>query len=108
MKLKGDISPGHYLNPTKETPSFIEVLDKGKAEVLSLSDDFIKIRFKGKKLKELIGVKRSNDEWLWSPSKAAPEVDKTEKRVEFELNLPIENVEVSKGKDGKEKRLITG
>lgn len=107
MKLEGDIGPGHYLNPTKQTPSFIEVLDKGKAEITGLSDDFIKIRFKGKKLKGLIGIKRSNAEWLWSASDPAPKIEGATKRYEFRLNLPVDVIEVKKDSEGNELRLVT-
>lgn len=105
MKLTGTVAPGHYLNPTKETPSNIEALDRGKAEVLSISDDLIKVRFKGPKLKGLFVVKRNNGEFLWSPSAEASET--TEKRVQFEMFIPFDHVRIEK-KAGEEKRLVTG
>lgn len=110
MDLTGAIKPGHYLNPTKETPSNIEKLDGGKAEVLSLSGDLVKVKLSGKKLKGVYAATRNNDEWLWAPSEEAPrtKIRETEKRIEFELHIPFDRVWVEKGKDGKEKRLVTG
>ena len=109
LELIGDIKPGHYLNPTKETPSVIEMLDRGKAEVISLLDDRIKVRFKGGKLSGIYVVKRNNSEYLWSPVGTAPKTKtEVEKQVDFELFIPIHKVEVKKAADGKEKRLVTG
>lgn len=109
MKLSGEISPGHYLNPTKDTPSLINLLDSGKAEVTSMSKDLIEVRFGGKKLKGIFVIKRNNDEWLWSPGKEEPKTEDTEKRIQFELTLPIVETAVQKAKKGKkEKRLVTG
>lgn len=108
LRLTGDIKPGHYLNPTKETPSVIEALDSGKAEVMELTDDLVKVRFKGKKLKGLYTIKRNNSEHLWSPAQVAPEAKTdVEKQVDFEMLIPIHRIEVKKA-DGKEKRLVTG
>ena len=105
MDLSGRISPGHYLNPTKATPSFIEVLDRGPAKVLAMSDDLIKVNFFGSDLKGLYIVERNADEWLWTPSQEAPQ---TEKRDElFEVYFPFEYVRVEKAQ-GAERRLVTG
>lgn len=112
MAVEGPIKPGHYLNPTKSTPSAIEVLDKGKAKVLSLSKDFIRVQIEGRKLKGLFEVTRDNAEkWLMAPTKAAPEVNaepdgaEVEKRAQELADaswfVPIQKVD-------KEKRLVTG
>ncbi len=106
MKLEGNVPPGHYLNPTKQTPSTIEIQDKGKAEVLALSDDLIKVQFKGGRLKGVYTLKRNNSEYLWERAQAAPEP--TTKRLEFELYIPFDHIEVRKAADGTEKRLVTG
>lgn len=108
MKLSGDIAPGHYLNPTKETPSNIEILDSGKAEVLSLTDDLVKVQFKGDKLKGIYTVKRNNSEHLWESAQAAPSTKEVEKQFDFELYIPFDHVEIRKSADGTEKRLVTG
>jgi len=47
---EGELPPGSKLNPTKATPSKIELLDKGKATLLS-EGSFKKFILKGKKMK---------------------------------------------------------
>jgi len=107
MNLAGPIKPSHYLNPTKTTPSNIEILDSGKASVFSYSNEFIKVQLKGEKLKGLYQAKRSNDDWLWSRSKSGPEVKKDfdkivdEFQTEIAFHMPITKV-------NKEKQLVTG
>jgi Putative phage serine protease XkdF len=109
MDLSGKVPPGHYLNPTKETPSYIEVLDSGKAEVTSLSKDLVKVKFSGKELKGMYLVTRNADEWLWEKEQEAPKTQKTAKSLEneFEIYFPFEYVRVEKRGDS-EKRLVTG
>ena len=88
MGLEGELKPGHYLNPTKDTPSAIDILDQGKASVLSASPDFIKIRLDGKRLKGLFGLTRNGTEWLWEPAQAAPDTQKGDRwSVGFEVPI---------------------
>lgn len=100
MKLEGKIKPGHYLNPTKETPSSIEILDKGKVEVLNLASDFLKMEFHGRQLEGLYQAKKNpeGDEWLFEPAQDKPEIKKGE-QVKTEVFVPIIKAE---------KRLVTG
>ena len=51
LTLEGDIPPQSPLNPSKDTPSAITVLDKGEAIILEDTQDFLRIDFKGKKFK---------------------------------------------------------
>lgn len=83
MDFKGDIKPGHYLNPTKDTPSKIETVDGGKASVLAIGNDFIKLKLEGKKLKDVFEVVRNPDakEWLFQPAKTEPDVEKADTLV---------------------------
>jgi site-specific DNA-adenine methylase len=104
MELQGPITAGHYLNPTKEIPSTIELLDSGKAEVLERTEELLKIQFNGEQLRRLVVAKRNESEWLWQSVEAEP----TTKAVDFELTIPFHHVEVQKGKNGVEKRLVTG
>jgi site-specific DNA-adenine methylase len=97
MTTEGDLKPGHYLNPTKETPSHLEILDSGKAEVLSISGSYLKVRIRGKKLSGLYGATRNNGEWLWAPTEEGPAVEK----YLVEMQVEIQKVE-------KWKRLATG
>jgi len=101
MEFQGAIKPGHYLNPTKETPSNIEILDSGKASVLAYSKDLIKVELKGKRLKGLYQAKRSDGDWLWSPIEPGPVVKEGDMRAQIRLEMPIAKVD-------KEKQLVTG
>lgn len=65
MELEGEIKPGHVLNSTKNTPSFIKVLDRGTCEVLENAPLFKKVRFYGKKLEGLWVATRSSLEDVW-------------------------------------------
>jgi hypothetical protein len=96
MDLEGEIKPGHYLNPTKDTPSRIEPLDQGKASVLSVSGDFVKVRLDGKRLKGVFALTRNGDEWLWQKSQAAPETEKRDERWKVGFEVPIMKVDEAK------------
>lgn len=50
MKVEGDVPPGSPLNPTKDTPSNITILDKGETFVLIDNETFKKFEFRGKKI----------------------------------------------------------
>jgi hypothetical protein len=51
---EGEVPPKSALNPTKNTPSLIQVLDQGEAIVLSEENrKFMKLKLTGKKLKGL-------------------------------------------------------
>ena len=70
---EGDIKPQTVLNPTKATPSKIEVVDKGTAVMLISEKELYKMMFKDSK--KLVGL------WLLSPeSKGAKiwKLDRTE------------------------------
>lgn len=108
MTLSGEIPAGHYLNPAKDAPSSVEPLDSGQAEVLSLTDDLVKVRFSGEELKGVYEAKRDGSEWTWQPGKEAPKLRFTEKRMEFNLTIPFDRVEIKKNAKGEEKRLVTG
>lgn len=85
------IRPGHSLNPTKETPSFITIQDSGTIEVLSDSDTFKKFNFHGKKLKGLWVMKREDpkSEW-WVFSRSETIGEKGGKEAEFtEVNYEV-------------------
>jgi len=48
-----EVEPGTDLNPTKDTPSWVELGDKGSVEILEQEAGFLKLRLGGKKLKGL-------------------------------------------------------
>lgn len=110
IDYEGEVKPGHYLNPTKDTPSQISIVDRGKASVMSESVDYIKIDFKGEQLKGLFQLQRNDGEWLWSEAQAAPTTKAVEEvampasepdQYEVRFGMPIMKVE-------KEKHLVTG
>lgn len=63
MDSEGYVKPGTKLNPTKATPSFIKVLDKGEAIMLIDSLDLKKIQFKGAKMKGTFLFKNIESYW---------------------------------------------
>jgi len=107
MSLEGEIKPGHYLNPTKETPSTIRVIDRGRASVLAESTDFLKVMVEGKELKGLFQAQRNRggDEFLWEPSQVAPTTRAAVKAEadQFEVSYEIPILKVDS-----EKREVTG
>jgi len=72
MTYEGEIKPGEPGNPTKKTPTFIEIIDKGTVTILEDSDQFKKYSFKGKKLKGLYVFKLekgTKNIWVFEKSK---------------------------------------
>ena len=57
-------------NPTKDTPSYIKILDKGSAVVFEDKENFKKFQFKGKKLSGLWIFKRENQSAFWIMKKS--------------------------------------
>lgn len=68
---EGEVPPGTKLNPTKATPSEIEVLDQGKATVL-IEDEVRKFILKGKHLKGVWFAFQQEGSNLWSIQKSEP------------------------------------
>ena len=58
------VKPGTPLNPTKNTPSFIKLLDSGKAIILIDEPDLKKVQFDGKDLKGVFLFKKAEDHWF--------------------------------------------
>jgi len=68
--VEGEVSPKSILNPSKNTPSRIEVLDRGKAIVLS-EGKFKKFMLKGKKLKGLWVAYQQEGSKMWTFERSA-------------------------------------
>ena len=66
---EGEIPPGTKLNPTKATPSEIEVLDQGKATIF-IEDTVRKFILKGKNLKGVWFAFQQEDSNLWTIQKS--------------------------------------
>jgi len=64
--IEGEVEPSTPLNPTKETPSFVERLDSGPVTILEDGDVFKKFEFRGKQLKGLwIAQRSSPQDAIW-------------------------------------------
>lgn len=63
FEIDGYIKPGTKLNPTKSTPSFMKILDKGNATILIDNEDTKKVQFRGAKLKGTFLFTNVNDSW---------------------------------------------
>jgi len=75
LTAEGFVAPGTSMNPTKDTPSFVEIVDRGECTVLINNRDFKKVQFKGTKLRGVWIMDRKNDNWLVERSQAAPRTD---------------------------------
>ena len=60
---EGYVKPNSRLNPTKDVPSFVKLLDKGNATFLEKSSQSMKVEFKGSKLKGIFSFTNVNDFW---------------------------------------------
>ena len=63
MNSEGYVKPGTKLNPTKVTPSFIKLLDRGEAIMLIDSPNLKKIQFNGAKMKGTFLFKNVENYW---------------------------------------------
>lgn len=87
------LKPGSKWNETKETPSFIEVLDRGDCMVYEDSREFKKIEFFGDKLKGLFIFKKEEPEMnIWLVERSSTPVSKG-----FERYVPIVKYNKKKG-----------
>jgi len=69
FSAEGEIKPKTRLNPTKETPCWIEKLDSGSFKVFDKKPSFIKVEFKGKKLGGLWAFSKKENVWEIERSK---------------------------------------
>jgi len=71
LTKEGEINPGSEENPTKDTPSKIEILANGQVKILVANDNFVRMQFNSKELKGLYVALRVPDSNLWTirPSK---------------------------------------
>jgi len=72
LTAEGFFPPGSYMNPTKDTPSFVEIVDAGRCELMVDEPDFKKVEFRGEKLRGVWILDRKNDNWLVARTQAAP------------------------------------
>lgn len=97
MDVNGRTSKKHYINKAIASASAVEILDNGKATVVSETDELIEVIFKGNLLNGLYKIDKVEDNWQLS------------RAGNFNnFNLSIEKHELKKAEDGKELRLVTG
>jgi hypothetical protein len=61
------VPPNSPLNPTKNTPSHIVILDQGDATVLSEENGkFVKLKIKGQKLNGLFFIAQQEGSKMWT------------------------------------------
>lgn len=70
MNFKGEIPPGEEGNPNKKIDAHIEILDKGKVNLIENTERFISMKFHGTKLKGFWISKRANRLWIFEISQA--------------------------------------
>lgn len=63
FNFEGQIPPEHPVNPLKRLPMDQEILDRGEAIILENLSDFVKIIFKGKRLKGTWAFQSINGMW---------------------------------------------
>lgn len=78
MDFEGIIGPEEPGHPAeiKKLPLHVQIIDKGKAQVIEDSDTFKSLQFKGKSLKGYYILKREGPEskfWVWEKSKLPTE-----------------------------------
>lgn len=97
MDVNGRTSKKHYINKAIASASAVEILDNGKATVVSETDELIEVIFKGNLLNGLYKIDKVDRNWQLS------------RAGNFNnFNLSIEKHELKKAEDGKELRLVTG
>lgn len=71
-----EVKPMTLLNPTKATPCRIELIDNGSCIIYQDSPEFLKVKFKGKKLEGLFIGKKEPNTNFWEFETASSPVNK--------------------------------
>jgi hypothetical protein len=66
------------MNPTKDTPSFVEVVDRGECRLLVDEPALLKVEFRGKTLRGAWLLERKNSNWHVRRVESAPVPEKQE------------------------------
>jgi len=80
LDAEGFQPPGTPLNPTKDTASFIAIVDSGPCTLLIDEPGLKKVEFKGGVLKAVVLLEKKNDHWLVERVEAGPNVSHKEDR----------------------------
>jgi hypothetical protein len=72
LEAEGFFPPGSYMNPTKDTPSFVEIVDRGECRPLADQPALLKVEFEGKALRGTWFLKKKNANWHVRRAATAP------------------------------------
>ena len=78
MEAEGFFPPGSYMNPTKDTLSFVEVVDRGDCRLLVDQPGLVKVEFDGKALRGAWLLEKKNSNWHVRRVQAAPKAEEKE------------------------------
>jgi DNA adenine methylase len=78
LEAEGFYPPGSFMNPTKDTPSFVEVVDKGACRLLVDEPGLVKVAFEGEKLQGAWLLEKKNSNWHVRRVREAPAAEKRE------------------------------
>jgi len=100
LAISGDLKPGSRYNDTKDTPSRIDIVGKGKVDLLDEQSDFLKIRFKSGPLKgaKVLQAEESGSK-IWEyrdstlPGKSIGEGTTKKSSIRTENGVQIWNIE---------------
>lgn len=68
LNFEGEIPPGKPGNPNKRIPVHVNIMDKGKVDVIEARPNFMSFKFHGTKLKGYWVAKGSDAQWLFQRS----------------------------------------
>jgi hypothetical protein len=97
ISIEGELRPSHFLNTEKTKTYHIQKIDQGAATVMSLTDGFIRIAFKGDSvMKSTFDIRKQNDQWLFCGGSSKEE------------GTPEDFVSILKFDTEDDERLVTG
>lgn len=78
LEAEGFFPPGSFMNPTKDTPSFVEIVDKGECRILIDEPGLLKVTFEGEALRGTWLLEQKNSNWHVRRVQEAPLAEKQE------------------------------
>lgn len=83
LNFSGQLPPASPQNPNKKIPLNVEILDKGKVNLIESTDNFMSTDFSGEKLKGFWTLKKTDPEWIFEKSQKGPRTQNMEKHQEL-------------------------
>ena len=78
LEAEGFFPPGSFMNPTKDTPSFVEIVDQGECRILVDEPGLLKVTFEGETLRGTWLLEQKNSNWHVRRVQEAPPAEKQE------------------------------